>query len=521
MESFLKRQRGYLLLIATVIIVIVGFVGGILAYMLIGQSSAATETLQAKSALYIAASGLELAKRDLIVNGVQCSAIEGTGAYTNASLFNGKFSVSGYPKVAISTLNQNITASAVSIPLNGTILLENINASATVIPVTNAASLPNSGTVRIENETVSYTSISGDTLQNVTRGILGTIAASHAGGTFILNGFSTSGIIWLDNELISYNGINGNVLQNAVRGALGTVPAAHLAGANISQNQCVLTAIGGVPDLTVTSDKRTLQQVLPAASSGVGGSLVNPTLISVGQVQMAGTVYIVNPAVTSSSPNFAGSTIVTTSTVAIAGTGGTKINSDAGLVQSSGSGNIKADIIQNYTGISSNVNSPDYLFNKFFHHSTDTGQALLNYIKANSDVTITSNAATIVTNLNNVNNYGKTIWVNGVIQVAGNNSVTVGSPTKPVVLIIDGGIQLAGSNTMTVYGLLYVRGAVQLSGTSHIGGRGMIATEGVTQLSGVDTINFDSAILNQINVINPHVESHYVASPSYVQEIFK
>lgn len=524
MEPFLTHQRGYLMVIAIIIIVIVGFAAGMLAYMFVGQSTATSETLQAKSALYIAASGLEIAKRDLVVNGVQCTTINGTTKYTNAALFNGQFTIVGDGKIVVGMLNQNITNSTSTIPLAYTTLSTSITADATTIPLVNATILPSSGTVNIDKEMVSYTSISGNALQNVMRGTIGTAAASHANGTMVMSGFSNNGVIWIDSELINYAGIDGNVLQNAKRGSFGTAASAHLAGAVVSQNQCVLTATGGVPTIAATADKRTLQQVLPgAAFSTGGGSLISSTLVSIGTVQMSGTSFVINPSVTASSENFPGSTITSASTVSIIGASGTKISDGSNLIQSSGAGNINADIQQNNSTISSNISSPDYLFNKFFSSPPDTGQALVNDVKATANVVINSNPATIANDLNNVNNYGKTVWVNGGIQLTGNQTITVGSPSKPVILIIDGGVQLTGSPALSlnVYGLLYVRGSVQLGGAASIGGRGSVAVEGSTQLSGTDSITFDPSIINQLGPINPLMASHYVGSPVYTQEIFK
>ena len=58
-------------------------------------------------------------------------------------------------------------------------LAATINSSDTSIPVSSTADLPSSGFIRIENEVISYMSVSNNTLQLCNRGQNGTTAASH------------------------------------------------------------------------------------------------------------------------------------------------------------------------------------------------------------------------------------------------------------------------------------------------------------------------------------------------------
>ena len=58
-------------------------------------------------------------------------------------------------------------------------LASTISATDTDIPVSSTAELPSSGFIRIENEVISYMSVSGNTLQLCNRGQNGTTAASH------------------------------------------------------------------------------------------------------------------------------------------------------------------------------------------------------------------------------------------------------------------------------------------------------------------------------------------------------
>lgn len=64
----------------------------------------------------------------------------------------------------------------------GTLALKLLLAD-TVVVLEDASRFPASGTVEIEREQISYTSIVGDELQGITRGVAGTFPAEHAAGT--------------------------------------------------------------------------------------------------------------------------------------------------------------------------------------------------------------------------------------------------------------------------------------------------------------------------------------------------
>ena len=75
-------------------------------------------------------------------------------------------------------------ANALTTTLNG-----GIDASTTTIVLTSAVNFPSTGTnhVTIDNEDISYTGVSTNTLTGVTRGTRGTTAASHSNGATITN----------------------------------------------------------------------------------------------------------------------------------------------------------------------------------------------------------------------------------------------------------------------------------------------------------------------------------------------
>lgn len=472
MESLLKikAQRGYLLILAIVIIVIVAFVGVTLVRMFIGGSSSESNVALSSQAFYIANSGMEIAKRDIVVNKIACTAINGTTKYTAANRANGQFTVIGSANAAASTITTDI------------------------------------------NDTEASPSV---VLANA-------------------NGFTAEGgVVRIDNELFYYSSIISNTLQNVKRGVSGTFVAAHNSGSNILQNQCVLTSTGAVPTIAAASAKRTIREVLPALDKGFSIDGMYAVLVALGAVQMAGTPFIINPSVwytpTPASPDYPGSTIVTTGTLQIAGTGGTKVcggNDNAALaVCDSGSGfivsssphatpPIKPDVVQNYAGISGTN-----LFSKIF---TVTKTQMRNYVLSSSPSATTQYFASGLTSLTPLNGIvGKTIWVNGMLQIAGSETATVGSPTKPVILIINGGIQFAGSSVLTVYGLMYTIGGLQNAGSGSLNGKGAFVLEGGVQLAGSGFINLDPKIIAQLPTINPYVAVEYNGNSANRQEIFQ
>lgn len=78
---------------------------------------------------------------------------------------------------------------------------------------------------------------------------------------------------------------------------------------------------------------------------------------------------------------------------------------------------------------------------------------------------------------------GKTglVWVNGNASI---NNVNVGTPTKPVILIIDGELDLTGGN---IYGVIYVTGELKIAGNPVVRGS-MVSESGSNTGAGTLTL---------------------------------
>jgi len=92
------------------------------------------------------------------------------------------------------------------------------------------------------------------------------------------------------------------------------------------------------------------------------------------------------------------------------------------------------------------------------------------------------------------NNLSGSVWINSSVSLSGNN--TIGSPTNPVILIVNGPLTLSGNTT--VYGLIYATGTVSVSGSFSM--TGGLVSEGNILTSGNAQINYDASILNQLSL---------------------
>jgi Tfp pilus assembly protein PilX len=198
------QQRGFLAVLAVVMVVIIGFIGVAIAEMYYGASKSTTASQQADNALFIAESGLEKATRFIgtpFVTGttarIGCASVAGSSGLTNTSFGNGTFTAT--------------TANSTPIYVKST-LSSAITSSSTSIPVANTA------------------------------------------------GFAPAGRIMIDYEIINYGGISGNNFIGVQRGTNKNYNTSHATGAAVSQYQCDLDVKAGIPNLVTPLYQREAQQ---------------------------------------------------------------------------------------------------------------------------------------------------------------------------------------------------------------------------------------------------------------------
>ena len=331
-----KNQRGFLSVISILILLVVSIVVVLLTDMFSSSIKATESISESNGAFYLAVSGLNAAKRDLFEyqRGVTAALIVNNDEQKRILEERCKFINDRYNRDQGRELTYNlgtiatgtgptrtirgryrVTCHANSFQIKtraglpnsvavDEILIENpfetvnsvagniepnaltINLATPIISSLLDDTDPRPRIIRIDNEIIGFTSIVGNQLRGLTRGMMGTTPAKHAGGTTIFQGLldtgtinktyrkiDTTGAIY-DTEAISYHGIETvtnaatsltvSRLLNTKRGALNSAPAitSHAAGELFAQDVLILTAEAGVPDLTQRIGSRTIYEVL-------------------------------------------------------------------------------------------------------------------------------------------------------------------------------------------------------------------------------------------------------------------
>jgi len=219
----IAQQKGYLTVVAVLLILVIGFLGTAIAYMFVSGGTSTTNFSLAEASLYISESGLVKATRFLLtptLTGtnarISCAGLNSNSNLTNSAFGKGAFTVttvSGSPFVSMDTLASAITSTA------------------TTIPVTDVTGFASSGRILIDREAINYTGISGNSFIGVTRAVNNTLASSHTSGT------------------------------------------------SVSQLQCSLNSVGGIPSVSAANWQRVLQQSVElqeayAVGVNTGGAFV-------------------------------------------------------------------------------------------------------------------------------------------------------------------------------------------------------------------------------------------------------
>jgi hypothetical protein len=405
-----KNQRGYLLVTAAILIATVGVVGCLLAYMFAGSGNTSANAWRSRSAFYIAASGMEVAKRDVIANDVGCTAINGAAKYTAVSFGGGQYTITGAVNSAATTLSSAITSTATTIALAS---------------VTNFAA---SGIAIIEQEKVYYPSISGTSLSNVKRGINGTTAAAHS------------------------SGVNVRQRQCSLT-AVGGVPTI----ASVPGQGSMLQGLFGT-GFSLTG----LSSSWP--------TYVTPTLIGLGTVTLSNNTFIINGLSLTTLPNFSGSTIIAGSTVTFNNNAATEIgNGSGGLVVSSRSGVWGGDAMRNQSSVITSSN----LFPEVFGASKATVQAMANTSYNSSNINgVTGATAPLIWVSGNLTLTASTVTIGSAVYpviliVNGNASFSRTNTIYGYVYVI-GTITSSSTGTLNVYGGMAAESTVILRGTTNV-----------------------------------------------------
>lgn len=226
-------------------------------------------------------------------------------------------------------------------------------------------------------------------------------------------------------------------------------------GSSNSSLTNVTQANGSKYSIVYTNPTANNYQLIRITSTGVNDDGTSTRVVS--QLVYAG-VSSLNAALTTQG------NLVTSGNVSIPGSNGVRVG---GTVTQSGNVNI-GSIIQNDTNLKNMTSSA--LFSSVFGVSTAQMQSQSTYFANTSGL----NYSTLT---------GKN-WINSSVVVSGN--YTIGTPSNPVLLVING--NLIASGTMTIYGVVYVMGSTTMSGNVNFNG-GMISQGAVTMSGSVGAYN--------------------------------
>lgn len=172
----MRNQQGYFLLVAVVLVMVMGAMGVVTAYMVANRARMSVALQGGMSAFYVAESGLEIASRLLVGanlvsgQGVTCATLTGNSLLTNSSVLNGTFTA---------------TAVGGGLYTGSSTLSGGINATSNSLILASATGFAPHGRIRIDSEVIDYASLSGNTLTGLNRGMSGSVAASHSSGASV------------------------------------------------------------------------------------------------------------------------------------------------------------------------------------------------------------------------------------------------------------------------------------------------------------------------------------------------
>lgn len=265
-------------------------------------------------------------------------------------------------------------------------------------------------------------------------------------------------------------------------------PGVFTVTSSLSGQTCTLTSTGYIPNATSPVAKRILQATL--VSYGIAAA----PLMTANTLVMQNFSRITNFNVTSTSPDYPGSTIHAHSTITISGNANTAVS---GLDPSSTSTLRRADIQQNDANLTSTN-----LFSSFF---------------TKTPAQITSAAIQISSEAQIQNAPGGTYYSSGPLSLtnATNNS-SIGTSANPVILIVNGNMSITQNHN--IYGLIYViNGTLTIANNTFV--YGAIAVENSITLSNNSTITLDQTITNNLHNTNNNTVLHYNDPFSGLQEI--
>ena len=167
-ELNIKRARGFLLIVAILVVVVIALAIAALGNMTSADIRASSGHAQSEQAYFAATSGMEYAASQLR-SGTACAALPGAATAVGSASF--------------------VLGGTLYNPGNGTtVAAGGVTAAATTINVGTTAGYAPHGRIRIESEEIVYASTTATSFTGVQRGAAGTTAAAHAAAVAVNQG---------------------------------------------------------------------------------------------------------------------------------------------------------------------------------------------------------------------------------------------------------------------------------------------------------------------------------------------
>ncbi len=291
--------------------------------------------------------------------------------------------------------------------------------------------------------------------------------------------------IMVDSDLDGYIDPYSNSDTTNVNQANGTQYSFSYANPTLNDFDVITLSSTGVCDdgsvqRTIVQDLLKLTHLVNSPPAG---------FIARGNVTMSGNMSITNTET--------GHTIWAGGNVALQGSASTTGSpTTQGISTGSDKHAINSDITMNDASLSSLSN--DEFFQNFFGMSKSQARDSANILYSDDSNVNYSDL------LNGV--VGKTIWLDhsagGEASFSGN--AVIGSPSQPVVLIVDGNFKANG--TTVIYGAIYVAQDWNNSGGGTLDIYGAIIVEGAFSGTGTPNVEFSENVLNATNSIADYVK---------------
>jgi len=284
-ELNIKRARGFLLIVAIFVLVVIAVAIAALGNMTSADIRAGSGHAKSEQAYFAATSGIEYAA-NRYYNGTDCSALNASGA----AVGNASFSLT---PVLYQPTNGTGGSSGLSTTTTAT-----LTAGSATVPVSSTTGFATNGRIQIDSEKIDYTGVTGTSFTGLVRGAAGTTASAHllnavvsqpgslpnlptntsaaltAGSTSIpvvsTTRYAPNGRILIDSELINYTSKSTTSFDGLTRGVGGTTAAAHSNGAIVSQNICSVSSAGFVSSDSVV---RNISAALGLGTNSNAGAL--------------------------------------------------------------------------------------------------------------------------------------------------------------------------------------------------------------------------------------------------------